>query len=494
MRHRAIHHLCRIRSLALAAIASGCGDNGTGPSGGVLRFVAGTQDTDTVLARPIQALVVEVRDPAGPVATGAVVRFQGLRSDTTRPFELTMLVGSLSSTFFSGFATDTVDSRGRASVLIQFGTVAGRGRIEVSVPEFGVVDTADYTVLPGQPTDVSAFPRDTALYVGAIFQARGAVVDRWGNPRSDPVTYSGATPAISVTAGGRVTAGAVGRAHYVVRGGGLTDTGWVSVVPLGTLAAVWTDPTFGRPPQLVVTNLDGSGFRMLTPTDGGGALSWTPDGSKVVFGGAVNGTIRLETMDLAGTVARLIVTPPSTLVTEAWPQYSPDGNFVFFSGIATGAYNFSLWQVASDGSGASQLYSDPSGIAWRCSASPDGTRLAFVNASSSPSGIQVYTLAAQSVSSWSVVGQTPRWSPRGEQIAFVQPYGGALYVMDSNGQNVRQVSPAQRSYEEGSLGWSPDGAWLVARGPQGLELINVSSGLTLPLGFASTLLVPAWKP
>src|SRR2546426_3170327 len=162
--------------LLASAILVACGDNGTGPTrsgnGGGLTLVAGFSLTDTVTAQPIQALVVEVRNSDGTHATGAVVRFQALPPDTTtHAFTPSMYVAPLGGTFFGTFVSDTADARDRAGVLLEFGTIAGPGLIQITVPEFGIRDTATYTVLPGNAAAVRAFPRDTALYVGASFQA-----------------------------------------------------------------------------------------------------------------------------------------------------------------------------------------------------------------------------------------------------------------------------------------------------------------------------------
>jgi Tol biopolymer transport system component len=186
-----------------------------------------------------------------------------------------------------------------------------------------------------------------------------------------------------------------------------------------------------------------------------------------------------------------LLTPgDSGLTIASWPSYSPDGTTIYFSGATTG--NFALWRANADGTSPRQLYADPSGLAWRPSPSSDGTRLAITIGN--PSYVCVYTLASASVSSWAIPGHMPRWSPVGERIAFVQQYGGPVSVVNSDGTGAHQVSPVGRSYEEESLTWSTDGVWLVARATGTLELINVNTGATLPLGYATQLVEPAWKP
>lgn len=488
-----------IAGLAAVSLAAGaCGDHGTGtgPGGRSLQLLYGDGAADTVLSVPAQALVVEVRDENGVLVAGTVVRFQSLPIDSANPFAFGVFVEAVTSPYFSTFVADSTDSRGRASVLIGLGTHSGAARLLVSASEFGLQDTARFTVLPGKATHVVVLPEDTALYVGRSFQARATTADQFGNPRSDAVSYSAIDPGITTTSGGSVTTGAgFVRARYEASAQGWTDTGWVSVVPQGTLAALQTSSFGGHGPGIVVFNLDGSGYQWIGP---GGSLynaapSWTPSGTALAFGlssGAVASWI--YTSDLSGAERSLINPGQSGLTITSWPAYSHDGAYVYFSGATTA--NFGLWRADADGTNPHLLYTDPSGLAWRSSPSPDGTRLAFTNAGTYPAGVQVYTLASNTVSTWAVMGHTPRWSPVAETIAFVTPYGGSVFVMNSDGTGVRQVTSVGRFYGETSLTWSPDGAWLVARGPASLELLNVTTGATLPLGYSTLLIEPVWKP
>jgi hypothetical protein len=163
-------HLALAATLVLAL--SGCGGGGegsTGPAATGLRIVAGASISDTVLARPVQALIVEVHPPSGSSA-GLVVRFQSLpSSDSTRRYEPAIAMSNLASPNFSLFASDTTNSAGRASAMVQLGTVAGEARILVTCPELGLSDTAKFTVLPGQASRVVVRNRDTTLVAGASY-------------------------------------------------------------------------------------------------------------------------------------------------------------------------------------------------------------------------------------------------------------------------------------------------------------------------------------
>jgi hypothetical protein len=41
--------------------------------------------------------------------------------------------------------------------------------------------------------------------------------------------------------------------------------------------------------------------------------------------------------------------------------------------------------------------------------------------------------------------------------------------------------------------WSPDGKWLVVRGPSQLAVVEVATGLTRHLGYSGNWMAPAWQ-
>jgi Tol biopolymer transport system component len=65
--------------------------------------------------------------------------------------------------------------------------------------------------------------------------------------------------------------------------------------------------------------------------------------------------------------------------------------------------------------------------------------------------------------------------------------------MNTDGTNQRRVSPSTGGYNpDAGLDWSADGQWIVVRGQSTLELLNVTSGESLPLPFATRLFQPAF--
>lgn len=144
------------------------------------------------------------------------------------------------------------------------------------------------------------------------------------------------------------------------------------------------------------------------------------------------------------------------------------------------------------------------------SVSPDGSKIAF---SSDREGVfHIYVVNVDGSGLVKLTGDaagdfSPRWSPDGKRIAFSRT--GALYVMDSDGSNVQEVTePGPEATaapcEAGSFvgGWSPDGERLTfyaasATRQQGqVCIVNVDgSDLTVvvsePLGWH---VEPAWSP
>jgi hypothetical protein len=437
-----------------------------------------------------QTLLVEVRSEMGVPVRGAQVLFDPVERAGQPDVYIAPAAAPNVPTSYRTLLDDTTNAQGRVAVRVRLGVHAGVAKLRLSALQLGFQDTARFTILPGKPAQVVVTPGDTAVYTGATFQASATVLDTWGNLRTDQATFAPLVDA-SVTATGNVTAGTkIARASYRATFAGASGTGWVSIVPHGTLIALRYPPYSGGAGSAVTFNLDGSGYQEIPSIYYFEAPSWTPSGTTFVFGGPRQPApgIWLYTSDLSGNVHQLGTPGDSSVTWASWPVYSPDGQALYFSGYAL-PHQYSLWRVDADGRNPHLLYADPSGIAWRGSLSPDGTRLVFT--AENPAIIRVYTIASGTVSAWRVKGHTPRWSPVSDSIAFATQWGGPIKLMSSDGTGARLVNA--RSYGETSIAWSPDGAWLVAKGAV-LELINVASGLTLPLAYTGALAEPAWKP
>src|SRR5258705_4242431 len=98
------------RTMTLVLVVAACDNNQGMPTGtptpdtgarGV-HITAGSNLTDTVGARPLQALTVVVRKPDGTLAVGETVRVESIA--TPGPTRFPVLVAPLSSTDFQTFA------------------------------------------------------------------------------------------------------------------------------------------------------------------------------------------------------------------------------------------------------------------------------------------------------------------------------------------------------------------------------------------------------
>jgi Tol biopolymer transport system component len=458
--------------------------------------VAGDGLTDTVLTTPAQPLVVQVVPPGVGRCSGTSVRLTAAPGDASDRTGIRFAVGTSTSLWHE--VQDTTDVEGRLTARVRFGTLAGTFVVTATATELGGAAMANVVVLPGVATTIVAEPGDTALYQGASYSIRTAVLDRYRNTRADVPTYA-ASSHTSVDANGRVTAGpSYARGFTTVRVGGLVDTAWVSIVPRGTLTVALGGYAVRR--GVAVVNVDGSGYRMLVDVNDPIASyffpAWSPRGDRIVYNaGDLYKNARLFTVDMTGAVTPAS-SPSTPNVSEIWGRYSPDGAWIYYSG-GTQYPDLNLWRVRSDRSGPAELIGPPmpsgSGRQWHSSPSPGGTKLVFRNGGY---GLQVLELATGAVTTvYSAFGaEAPRYSPAGDLVAFTSEISHGIHVIRPDGTGLRPVSRAGEWYGDWDLDWSADGEWLVVRAGSRLDLIRVADGLVLPLPYSRDFYQPSWRP
>ena len=213
-----------------------------------------------------------------------------------------------------------------------------------------------------------------------------------------------------------------------------------------------------RATDIYLMNISGSD--LIEITDSSGLIkhfSWSPDGQWLTFDSDRNGVFDIFTIKADGTELTQIT---SNSFDEEDPAWSPDGTSIAYDSRGPG--NDAIYLMNSDGSSAEKLV-DGRRPAW----SPDGSRIAF---SRLEDGIFIVdvdggNLTRLTDSSQHDYDDYPEWSPDGEWILFSsnrhEPgVSGTefVYVMRADSSEITRLSDKPGG---GSHAWSPDGQWII---------------------------------
>jgi Tol biopolymer transport system component len=166
------------------------------------------------------------------------------------------------------------------------------------------------------------------------------------------------------------------------------------------------------------------------------------------------------TVNADGTGRRNVTNSGGWNFELAW---SPDARKIAFARMTPDDTGSDLYLINADGTGLLRLTDQPENDelpVW----SPDGTRLAYtISGGANPIGRQVATINADGTGQRVLAeGYLPQWSPDGSRIAYQQfinqSTGDAVFVMNADGTDIRQVS--KRTGGKRIEQWSPDGSWI----------------------------------
>lgn len=436
--------------------------------------VTGDGLADTILAQLPAPLVVTVRRNGQPAPN---VWVQFLSRECPTQYDC-VGVAPLNSELFLPYAYAPTDSRGEVRMRVQLGAVAGIHHMLVRTVDSVATDSARFEIRAGSPATLWLLPRDTALQVGREYPLAARVTDQGGNVLPVAIALTSSAPGVAAVSNNTVRGLAPGQvrltAHASTGGWSAADTVNVTVVPPGRLLT-------GRVYDLAVAEADGSGRSML-PALAPTSATWAPDGQRVAWASRRDGTLSVGLP--AGPYTALIDATAGFTAVDA-PAYSPDGQWLYFSGQRNGS-GWETWRVASNG-GAAERVGPPATSSgdYHPSLAPDGTRFVFGRQALDGSvRLFVRTLADGGEIDLGVAGRTPAWSRDGTTIAFWAPSGpdgrGSLYTMPASGGTPTDVLAGRSIYEVRKLEWSPDGTWLIT-GELSVALIRVSDRLFLSL-------------
>lgn len=465
----------------LAAFAVSCSESTSSRGRAGIRLLDGGGVTDTIQASLPRPLTIELRDSTGQLASGRVVRFTSMpASDSSRRSESVASFGPLTGQTYSSLGIAITDSRGQASILVTLGTVAGPARVMIAVPDLGLVDTtvAGFTVLPGSPAAFVITPRDTTVQPNAAYLLSVSEMDRFKNAVAGTPSFTPSAGITAVSSSGQVTVGSNWtRASISIRSGAtLVDTARVSVVqPLPLVATV--------DGSVVRVNLDGTGQTVVTRT---GSRSVSPSmvsakPTVAFYEGDPSSDARISIVSTNGEPI-LVVGPSTGFASAAWPRFSRDGAWIYFSGFRTNGSARAVWRVHPDGTGLDSLATfSTTAVNTAPSISADGHTVAVDNGQS----VELIDVATRTSRFLNAPCGAPRFSPDGRRLSCVR--NGSLSIVNANDASIFPLATPDVALDDlTGADWTPEGAWvLVARLNTQAALVNVETSAMIQLPILS---------
>ena len=475
------------------------------PAPASLRIVGGAGATDTIGVTLANPVVVEVKKEGGALATSELVRFRV--QDLVLPATYYPLcVSTTSPSPGCGNTEDTVrtDGNGQARAYVRFQYIAARAVLRVEVAALSLADSASFLIAPGAAARIRASPKDTAVLVGGTNTLVTAAYDRGGNIRSDPVDYAVVSGPVTVSNSGLVTGTAIGRGLVRARAAGLDTVVATSVVPTATIAVQAWPVGVAQQTALVSMRTDGAQIQVLVTGPG---LPDSPEAVNWPLWSPTDGTLaysqggQLKVLQPGGQPT-VIGVGLNDVATSSPLGFGSPGASVYFTRLLGGG--FSGWRIATDGSGLVQV-TEPgasappfSGVETSPSPDPAGANVVYDSNVNDPIALILRTrsLGSGLVKSLGLTGRSPRWSPDGTRIAYLDNHF-RLAVAASDGVNPTLLTEFVIAP---GFGWSPDSRWIVAEAmtaEQHLVLVDTQSGLNLPMYLkppgALYATKPSWK-
>lgn len=231
---------------------------------------------------------------------------------------------------------------------------------------------------------------------------------------------------------------------------------------------IYSEWPTGNPYNLWKMKADGTSHILLDSHSGSTGPDVSPDGTKIVFEYYVSSNYQaLAIINYDGTGFHHIIGGPGE---GSWQMasWSPTGEEIVArrSALDNPLDPTQIFKINSDGTNLRQLTYDGTNVypVW----SPDGSMIVYVH-SDDPSGhgpTDVWVMDSnggnkRKLTNIGVTGCTT-WTPDGSKIIFSSGAQPHIYIMNSDGSNIQQLTDSDGSEENAEI--SPDGSWLVFQG------------------------------
>ena len=350
------------------------------------------------------------------------------------------------------------------------------------------------TVAPGQSTTYTAtLTAQNGFNASVSLGVSGLPTGATGSFTSPSLTPTGSsTYTVQTTAGTPVGTSTL---TITATGGGITRQATVQLVVQaggggGGAGTLSNKIVFAGAQGIYYMNPDGSNVVQIPNTMANDFYpDPSPDGMKIAF--TRLNTSGIFTINADGT--NLVNLTPGAHGSS--PSWSPDGSKIVFGRNFNGDYDIMV--MNADGSNVVNLTNSPGVGDDEPSWSPDGTRIVFVREVGGGDTIHVMNADGSNDVSLGAGGRDPSWSPDGTKIAY-HTLGGdfKIFVMNADGSNPVQISTTGN--DDGFADWSPDGTRIVfvsgRAGAPGIYVMNAdgSNQVFLNNGYGSYS-NPRWR-